>query len=579
MTNSFIYGEALHFDVFLWKIWQITRNIANFWLGFIFFYEILKYVLNPSATKTPMSIIKDVFKTGVAIQLSWFAIMVIVDVSTVLFALVSSFPSQVIGSDAVFSQALSTVIDSSCPDKVSVQNAQPQGNVLCKWQKQIVNFMADAWWSSLKTSSNAGVITVGERAGEGLNKEQLFDAILPSQDTLSWPLMFIGFEIFKTAQLSDYSNIQWNSDLEKDFKQILQIVLHSGMMIFYTLSLLVLMVVLVARGLYLWIFIAISPIVVLLNYLIKPKKHITDDVFRDIGKMIKLCFQPVYYAMFIGLMMIMLVILNWALKFNMTNYDSPVQISDSQITLDNNLISVAMEGGSMRIYDILLGLITLFLMWKLVHLAVTQETGIKWLDSFTKNISKVAEWVIDTTPIIPVMWSNIKVGAGAFLKEGLLNNKLDSISGDFSRKEIDQARSLSAAFWFDVEQRITKTEKESLSRILSQSDSPAIKLEAYINKLGAIKGKFYFSDVESDLFNIFSDSGGYQQTLKDIYGFQGLSGIKEASAFYSYLNTNNNEGVKNWKKLYKVFFDSDNAPSSKEDLVNNKEKYVIQRAS
>lgn len=579
MTNSFIYGEALHFDVFLWKIWQITRNIANFWLGFIFFYEILKYVLNPSATKTPMSIIKDVFKTGVAIQLSWFAIMVIVDVSTVLFALVSSFPSQVIGSDAVFSQALSTVIDSSCPDKVSVQNTQPQGNVLCKWQKQIVNFMADAWWSSLKTSSNAGVITVGERAGEGLNKEQLFDAILPSQDTLSWPLMFIGFEIFKIAQLSDYSNIQWNSDLEKDFKQILQIVLHSGMMIFYTLSLLVLMVVLVARGLYLWIFIAISPIVVLLNYLIKPKKHITDDVFRDIGKMIKLCFQPVYYAMFIGLMMIMLVILNWALKFNMTNYDSPVQISDSQITLDNNLISVAMEGGSMRIYDILLGLITLFLMWKLVHLAVTQETGIKWLDSFTKNISKVAEWIIDTTPIIPVMWSNIKVGAGAFLKEGLLNNKLDSISGDFSRKEIDQARSLSAVFWFDVEQRITKTEKESLSRILSQSDSPAIKLEAYINKLGAIKGKFYFSDVESDLFNIFSDSGGYQQTLKDIYGFQGLSGIKDASAFYSYLNINNNEGVKNWKKLYKVFFDSDNAPSSKEDLVNNKEKYVIQRVS
>ena len=536
-------------------------------------------MLNPSATKTPMSIIKDVFKTGVAIQLSWFGIMVIVDISTVLFALISSFPSQVIGSDAVFSQALSTVIDSSCPDKVSVQNAQPQGNVLCKWQKQIVNFMADAWWSSLKTSSNAGVITVGERAGEGLNKEQLFDAILPSQDTLSWPLMFIGFEIFKTAQLSDYSNIQWNSDLEKDFKQILQIVLHSGMMIFYTLSLLVLMVVLVARGLYLWIFIAISPIVVLLNYLIKPKKHITDDVFRDIGKMIKLCFQPVYYAMFIGLMMIMLVILNWALKFNMTNYDSPVQISDSQITLDNNLISVAMEGGSMRIYDILLGLITLFLMWKLVHLAVTQETGIKWLDSFTKNISKVAEWVIDTTPIIPVMWSNIKVGAGAFLKEGLLSNKLDSISGDFSRKEIDQARSLSAAFWFDVEQRITKTEKESLSRILSQSDSPAIKLEAYINKLGAIKGKFYFSDVESDLFNIFSDSGGYQQTLKDIYGFQGLSGIKDASAFYSYLNTNNNEGVKNWKKLYKVFFDSDNAPSSKDDLVNNKEKYVIQRAS
>ena len=144
MTNSFVYGEAIYFDGFLWKIWQITRNIANFGLGFIFLYEILKYVINPSETKTPMGIIKDLLKTGVAIQLSRFAIMVIIDISTVLFALVSSFPSQVIGSDAVFSQALSTVIDSSCPDKITVDNAQPQVNVLCKGQKEVIRFMADA---------------------------------------------------------------------------------------------------------------------------------------------------------------------------------------------------------------------------------------------------------------------------------------------------------------------------------------------------------------------------------------------------------------------------------------------------
>ena len=282
MTNSFIYGEALHFDVFLWKIWQITRNIANFWLGFIFLYEILKYMLNPSETKTPMSIIKDLLKSGVVIQLSWFAIMVLVDISTVLFALVSSFPSQVIGSDAVFSQALNTVIESSCPDKIISDNAQPQGNVLCKWQKQIIRFMADAGWSKLKNSTEAGIINVEMREDGGLTKDQLFDTLLPSQDSLSWPLMFIGFEIFKTAQLSDYSNVQWISDMEKDFKQIFQIVLHSGMMILYTLSLLVLMVVLIARVLYLWIFIAISPIVVLLNYLIKPKKQLTNDIFASI---------------------------------------------------------------------------------------------------------------------------------------------------------------------------------------------------------------------------------------------------------------------------------------------------------
>ena len=160
-----------------------------------------------------------------------------------------------------------------------------------------------------------------------------------------------------------------------------------------------------------------------------------------------------------------------------------------------------------------------------------------------------------------------------------MNEKINSISGDFENKRVNQMQSLGQTLGFDIDNRIKESEKKRLSQILNQSGNSKTKLETYREEIKKIKGKFYFSDVESDLFNIFSDSGGYQQTLKDIYGFQGLSGIKDASAFYSYLNTNNNEGVKNWKKLYKVFFDSDNAPSSKEDLVNNKEKYVIQRVS
>ena len=574
MTNSFIYGEALHFDVFLWKIWQITRNIANFWLGFIFLYEILKYMLNPSETKTPMSIIKDLLKSGIVIQLSWFAIMVLVDISTVLFALVSSFPSQVIGSDAVFSQALNTVIESSCPDKIISDNAQPQGNVLCKWQKQIIRFMADAGWSKLKNSTEAGIINVEMREGGGLTKDQLFDTLLPSQDSLSWPLMFIGFEIFKTAQLSDYSNVQWISDMEKDFKQIFQIVLHSGMMILYTLSLLVLMVVLIARVLYLWIFIAISPIVVLLNYLIKPKKQLTNDIFRDINKMIKLIFWPVFYALYISLMIIMLVIFNWALKFNMMNYESPVQITDSQLKFDNDLISVSMEGGTMRLYDLLLGAIALFLMRNLVQLAIKEETGIKQIDDFTKNVSKLATWFIETVPIVPVPWSNIKIGAGSVFTDAILNEKIDSITGDFENKRVNQMQSLGQTLGFDIDNRIKESEKKKLSQILNQSGNAEDKLETYKKEINKIKGKFYFSDLEWDFIKIFSDSGGYQDTLKKNYRFQGLSKIENASDFYTYLNKDNN-----WKKLYKVFFDSDNAPSSKDDLDKNKEKYVIQRAS
>ena len=575
MTNSFIYGEALHFDVFLWKIWQITRNIANFWLGFIFLYEILKYMLNPSETKTPMSIIKDLLKSGVVIQLSWFAIMVLVDISTVLFALVSSFPSQVIGSDAVFSQALNTVIESSCPDKIISDNAQPQGNVLCKWQKQIIRFMADAGWSKLKNSTEAGIINVEMREGGGLTKDQLFDTLLPSQDSLSWPLMFIGFEIFKTAQLSDYSNVQWISDMEKDFKQIFQIVLHSGMMILYTLSLLVLMVVLIARVLYLWIFIAISPIVVLLNYLIKPKKQLTNDIFRDINKMIKLIFWPVFYALYISLMIIMLVIFNWALKFNMMNYESPVQITDSQLKFDNDLISVSMEGGTMRLYDLLLGAIALFLMRNLVQLAIKEETGIKQIDDFTKNVSKLATWFIETVPIVPVPWSNIKMGAGSVFTDAILNEKIDSITGDFENKRVNQMQSLGQTLGFDIDNRIKESEKKKLSQILNQSGvSEATKLKTYKEGINKIKGKFYFSDLEWDFESLFTNKNYH--TILSEYGFTNLDAVTDNDKFYAYLNSSHGS---NWKKLYKVFFGSDNAPSSKDDLDNNKEKYAIQRAS
>lgn len=574
MTNSFIYGEALHFDVFLWKIWQITRNIANFWLGFIFLYEILKYMLNPSETKTPMSIIKDLLKSGVVIQLSWFAIMVLVDISTVLFALVSSFPSQVIGSDAVFSQALNTVIESSCPDKIISDNAQPQGNVLCKWQKQIIRFMADAGWSKLKNSTEAGIINVEMREGGGLTKDQLFDTLLPSQDSLSWPLMFIGFEIFKTAQLSDYSNVQWISDMEKDFKQIFQIVLHSGMMILYTLSLLVLMVVLIARVLYLWIFIAISPIVVLLNYLIKPKKQLTNDIFRDINKMIKLIFWPVFYALYISLMIIMLVIFNWALKFNMMNYESPVQITDSQLKFDNDLISVSMEGGTMRLYDLLLGAIALFLMRNLVQLAIKEETGIKQIDDFTKNVSKLATWFIETVPIVPVPWSNIKIGAGSVFTDAILNEKINSISGDFENKRVNQMQSLGQTLGFDIDNRIKESEKKRLSQILNQPGEAEDKLKTYKEAINKIKGKFYFSDLEWDFIKIFTGEE-YKKVLRTSpYDFSGVERVENDKSFYEYLDQNNG-----WKKLYEVFFGSANAPSSKDNLDKNKEKYAIQRAS
>ena len=67
----------------------------------------------------------------------------------------------------------------------------------------------------------------------------------------------------------------------------------------------------------------------------------------------------------------------------------------------------------------------------------------------------------------------------------------------------------------------------------------------------------------------------YQKLLKTSpYGFSGVEEVTDEKSFYKYLDKNNG-----WKKLYKVFFGAENAPSTKDDLDKHKEDYVIQRAS
>lgn len=56
----------------------------------------------------------------------------------------------------------------------------------------------------------------------------------------------------------------------------------------------------------------------------------------------------------------------------------------------------------MGIYDVLLGVIGLIFMRILVKTAITQQLGIKRIDDLTKSAAKMAQSIINTTPIIPV---------------------------------------------------------------------------------------------------------------------------------------------------------------------------------
>ena len=99
MTNAMVYWEFMHLDSFLWKIWQMSRTIANYALWFLFIYYIFKYIFFKD-DKPPIGKVKDILVASVLVQISRFMVMVLVDLSTIGLATVSSFSSQVLSADS-----------------------------------------------------------------------------------------------------------------------------------------------------------------------------------------------------------------------------------------------------------------------------------------------------------------------------------------------------------------------------------------------------------------------------------------------------------------------------------------------
>ncbi len=87
MDNTMIYGSFMGLDVSLWKIWQLVRTFANYTLWFLFLFWILYWNFSWKTwiknLKLP-DLLKKILIASVLIQASWFIMMVLVDLSTVL---------------------------------------------------------------------------------------------------------------------------------------------------------------------------------------------------------------------------------------------------------------------------------------------------------------------------------------------------------------------------------------------------------------------------------------------------------------------------------------------------------------
>lgn len=100
LDNTMVYGEIFHMDAPLRQFWNLCKNFANFGLWFMILYEIIKSVLTLAWASKPMDTIKKAAIAGILIQMSWFIVAALIDVSTIATYAVWGMPMSIMTTDA-----------------------------------------------------------------------------------------------------------------------------------------------------------------------------------------------------------------------------------------------------------------------------------------------------------------------------------------------------------------------------------------------------------------------------------------------------------------------------------------------
>ena len=101
LTNDFVYGTFMHLDVILWKVWNFSRTVANFLIGFIFVFAIFKYLVsfNDKNVSVLKSYLPKLAFWTLIVNASWFILGVLIDLSTIFivafWGLASNFATEI----------------------------------------------------------------------------------------------------------------------------------------------------------------------------------------------------------------------------------------------------------------------------------------------------------------------------------------------------------------------------------------------------------------------------------------------------------------------------------------------------
>lgn len=541
MSNSMVYGEFLNLDKSLYLLRNISRTFANFvWAGIILRTLIEGMISGEgisfsSAGKTVMQIIGGIILANT----SRFLIGAVVDISNIATMTVGAMPAVYFSNDTASRNTILTSVGSTAG--------------MNKMTLDLTAGICDG----KKIASVDKILYSNDENNNGLSDEEILDTLMPKNDSIAWPLLYIWSSVLRIQDFVSSESID-KGNLSTD---LLVIIMRLAVIVMFVLVLIILIVINIMRIVYLWFFIAFAPLLLLAYIVQKDKTNKTISNFLpnfSLDNIIKIVFAPVIITGLMGIAMIVVVLMQQVLqtKWNTTiDFHDGIHVtSDSKTSsiMIDGIMETSIQGDLLRgawdtlwnfFSDLILLAITLAILRGIVKIiSVYNKWGI-WEEAI-KSITKLWGDLVSNIPIIP-MGNGQRVGIGSALKHTLWDEGiLKKMRRWLDSKELDKQQALDNEIknLMGIPIELPRSKYKDLTKRTQTTNSSKLSLSTnnlrdFITHLAPIKNHYKDHPHKNTLK--FSDMSEYREPFEIL--------LKKLSSSNGNLNTA--RWIKSWTKF------------------------------
>ncbi len=458
LTNTFVYGKFLWFDKTLWHIWNISKIFANYTIGFIFIYSIFKYFFATKEWDFNMikSTLPKIVLATLVVNMSWFIVWFLVDLSTLMIASLWNLPSVFIEDNP----------------KIHKEVTLPKKIVISLWNKK-KKVIEKSWIQTIKVED-----------------------LLDWENSATGPLFYLGNNVIQINDLA----IQ-DAAGEKKIENISPLFLVKVLVVLaFMIPIIILIIINLIRIFRIWLYIAFAPLIAL-DIVFGSKiwnKHPDNQAFM-IWNLLWMIFQPVLVVGALSLSIIMIAGIQNAFtnpndptledarkEFGMKDFwPTSSTVADPYLKLDTMLViwwKEKLKNSWWPMWWFLMTFLSIFVVWALVKASfkfskIAGNVGTKMMD-FTKDLAKAAP--------IPGSWLTLWSLQFAGRKlEAFPESVVDKQSSHLT-KQIDKI------FWWNIIRDITNTKYKNYSNqlnLLHQEEKNFANFKKILKEQKIVTGK------------------------------------------------------------------------------------------